>query len=45
MGNIVSLDQIPEQDGAEILLVDLDSQVPVKTNDLGKAPGLPVMLE
>jgi hypothetical protein len=41
----VALDQIPEQDGVEIFLMDLDPQVSAEAGDLGKSACLPVFIE
>jgi len=36
MGNVMALDQVPEQDCVKIFLMDLDPQVPIKTGNLRK---------
>ncbi len=45
VGDVVPLDQIPKQDGVEVLLVDPDPQIPAESRDLGKASPLPVLVE
>jgi hypothetical protein len=45
MGYVVALDQVPEQDGVEILVVGHRSEAPVEGGDLGESPGLPVVIE
>lgn len=41
----MALDQVTEQHGAPIFLVDLDPQHPAKACNLGKATAFPVLLE
>ena len=45
VGNIVALDQVPEQDGVEIFLMNPDPQRSVQSGDLREAAGLPIFLE
>ena len=45
VGDVVPLDQIPKQNGAEVLLMDPDPQIPADAGDLGKASPLPVLVE
>ena len=41
----MTLDQVPEQDGMKVFLVDLDPQVPVEADDFRESPGFPELLE
>ncbi len=41
----MALDQVPEQYGVKVFLVDLYSQVPVEADDFRKATGFPVLFK
>jgi len=43
MRNVMALDQVSEQDGVKVFLVDLDSQVSSKAGDFGETARLPIL--
>lgn len=45
MRNVMALDQIAEQDGVKVFLMNFNPQVPLETRDFGKASALPILLE
>ena len=45
MGDVVPLDQVPEQDGAEVFLTRAEVLLRIEVGDFGEAPSLPVSRE